>query len=121
MALTDAFVQTCRTAINLTPEVTAFRTAAAAALTGTRTARIAAWYATYSPGVNGLCPALSLRKAIRDTVNAQADISGALGPLDRESAYRTLSAEFVPDYARPPSDADESAALATLLLQEQMS
>ena len=121
MALSDAFLNTCRTAIASLPELTTFRASLATALTGTRTARRAAWSATFSLGTGGSSPALGLRQAIRSTVNAQADSSGALGVLDRESAYRTLATEFAPDYSKPPSDAEESAALNLILQQEQLS
>lgn len=120
MSLTTAFLNTCRTAISSLPELTTFQSALTAALNGTRSARIAAWHATYTPGTAGLSPALNLRRAIRDTINAQADASGALGLLDRESAFQTLSAEFVPTYTRPPSDAEEAAGLEKLLREEML-
>lgn len=121
MALTTAFLNTCRTAIGSIPELTAFRTARHNSLTATRANRIAAWHAAHSPTTAGPSPAYNLRRAIRDVVNARADAAGTLGPLERESAYATLAAEFVPEQARPMSDAEEAAALETLLRQEQLS
>jgi hypothetical protein len=121
MALTTAFLNTCRDAIADLAELTAFRSALAGALSGTRSARVSAWSATYAHTSSDPSPAYNLRRAIRDTVNAQADASGALGLLDRESAYQTLSAEFAPDYPKPPSDAEEAAALEIILSQEQLS
>lgn len=119
MALTDAFVTTCRTAITgsgNTPaiaELTAFRAALSDVGNGGRAARIAAWNATYAPDINGTSPALALRKAIRGVVQAQA--TGAQGPLDLESAIQTLTTEFVPVYPKPPSEDRRQAGIKTLL------
>lgn len=120
MALTGAFLTTCRAAVSALPELTAFRAALALA-EHTRAGRVAAWNRAFSATTASPSPANCLAKAIRDTINAQADASGALGPLDRETAYRTLAAEFVPTIERPASDAAEAAALETLLRQEQLS
>lgn len=121
MALTTAFLTTCRAAIALLPELTTFRASLATATSGNRAARIAAWHATFTPGLGGSSPALALRKAIRDTINAQADASGALGLLDRECAVSTLSAEYAPHIERPASDAAEAAAYQQALVQALLS
>lgn len=121
MALTTAFLNTCRESIGSLTELTTFRAARIAADTGNRSARIAAWHAAYSPTLTGPSPAYLLRVAIRGVVNAAADASGALGTLDRESAYSTLAAEFVPTINQPASDAEELAALEQIIAQEQLS
>lgn len=121
MALTTAFLNTCRTAVGSLTELTTFRAALRVAQGSRRADRIAAWHAAYSPTTSGPSPAYNLRRAIRDTVNAQADIAGTLGQLDRESAVRTVAAEFVPDFARPPSDDQEQAALEQLLREDTLS
>lgn len=121
MALTDSFMATCRAAVLTLSELTTFQTALTNAQAATRANRIAAWHAAYSDTISGPSPANNLRRAIRDTVNAQADINGTLGLLDRESAYRTLVAEVVPNFAKPLSDAQEAAALETILREEQLS
>lgn len=53
MALTTAFLNSCRTSINSLAELTTFRTALAAVGTGTRAERFAAWAAAYSPTASG--------------------------------------------------------------------
>lgn len=121
MALTTAFLNTCRSAIASLAELTAFRESLALTDAATRAERIAAWHATFSPDGDGICPAHSLRQAIRGVVHAQADLSGALGTLDRESAYRTLAAEFVPVYPRPATDDEANAAFEQLLLEDRLS
>jgi len=122
MALTTAFVNTCRSAV-LAPlaELTAFRAALAVAQSGTRATRVAAWYATYSPGTDGLSPAYNLRRAVRDVVNAKADAAGTMSPSERELAYQQLVAEVVPDTSRPISDAEEATALETLIREDRLS
>ena len=97
-------------------ELTTFRDALADVGTGSRADRIAAWNATYRPRSGGRQSlAYELRKAIRDQVNADADADGGVGPLERESVYRTLIAELVPVYPKPLKDADEHAELQRLL------
>jgi len=121
MALTDSFLATCRAAIALLPELATFRTAKTLAETGTRAQRTAAWNAAYSDAQAGLSPAYRLRKAVRDTVNAQADTAGTLGLLDRESAYQTLVAEVVTTVPPPSSAAAEYAAFQRLVTEDQLS
>lgn len=119
MALTAAFLSTCRTAIDSLPELTAYNTAYAAYGAASRSTRRGLWAAVFKDSTSGPSPAYNLRRAIRDTVNAQADSNGTLGPLDRESAYRTLVAEYVVTRPQPISDAAE-AALYNRLIQEDL-
>jgi len=118
VALTDAFLASCRSTIMASDELATFKDSLELADSGTRSDRTAAWVATY---VGTDSPAMLLRQAIRGAVNAAADASGALGLLDRESACRTLSDEFVPTYPRPPLAAAEQAALEAALLEDQLS
>jgi len=111
MALTDAFLATCRTAITALPELTAFRAARTPMTTGTtRATRLAAWQATFTPP--GSSPQYLLRVAMRSAIQSRA--TGAQGPLDLEAAYRTLEAEFSPDASRPLSDTEVKAIVDTL-------
>lgn len=121
MALTDTFLNACRTALEApVAELTAFRASLAAALAGARSARVAAWHATYSAGADGSSPFQRLCQAVRAVVAAQADASGALGPLDRESAVRTLCAQYAPEYRRPATDAEQKAAIQALTEESQL-
>lgn len=119
MALTTAFLSSCRSSINSLSELSAFRTALAAVGTGSRAERLAAYIATYEPTTTRQSLAYLLRGRIRGVVNAAAN--GGQGPLDLESAYQTLTAEYVPTATKPPSDAEEAAALDQLIIQEQLS
>lgn len=121
MAVTNAFLTTCRNAVGSLAELSAFRTSLASLQSATRAERIRVWHATYSPTSTGQSLAYQLRLAIRNTVNAQADIAGTLSPLDRESAYRTMDTEFVPEMARPLSDDQEHAELEKLLREDELS
>lgn len=121
MPVTDSFLTTCRTAITALPELTTFRTALASVGVGTIDARRAAWTACYGENQTGGSPAYRLAKAIRETVLAQAGIAGTLSPLDRESAYRTMEAEFVPTAPKPPTRTQEEDELRRLLLEQQVS
>lgn len=123
MPVTASFLATCRTAVSALPELTAFRAALASVGTGaTSGARRAAWSACYDDSLSPLkSPAYRLRKAILDTVAAEADIAATLSPLDRAAAYRTLRDEFVPAHAAPPSLAAESAELQQALLDDMLS
>lgn len=115
MALTTAFLNSCRTSINSLAELTTFRTALAAVGTGTRAERLAAWTAAYSPTATSQSLAYCLRVAIREVIKAAAD--GGQGPLDLESAYQTLAAEYVPDATKPNDAVREAAELDQLLSQ----
>jgi hypothetical protein len=122
MPVTDSFLSTCRTAVNLLPELTTFRAALATVGAGSSAERRAAWAACFDDNRStDKSPAYRLRKAIRDTVRAEADAAGTLSPLDRESAYRTISAEFVPDVAKPHEQARESEELQRLLIESMLS
>ncbi len=109
MALTDAFLTTCRTAIVALPELTAFR--AAIAPMSSRAVRVAAWYATYTPPSSSL--AYQLRVAIRNAILAAQ--TGAQGPLDLESAYNTLAAQYAPEANRPLNDTEVAAQVAKII------
>lgn len=122
MALTDAFLATCRVAINSLPELTTFRTANTLAATEqSRIGRVAAYGRAYGATTSTPSPAYNLARAIRETVNAQADSNGTLGLLDRESAVTTLTAEFVPNVTRPESEDTETAELEAFLREDQLS
>lgn len=122
---TEAFLTTCRSAVALLPELATFRAAGTVTDASTRAERRAAWHTRHSPV--GSLPSLAnrLRKTIRDVVNAEADKqaatgSGVVATADRESAYQTLIAEFVPIPDRPRSDPDELAALQAALDEDAL-
>ena len=121
MALETSFITTCKSAVSASPEYTAFTTAYAGFSTAGRPNRIAAWHAVYTDSTGNGSVVNDLRLAIRRTVNAQADSSGALGPLDREEAVRQLNEYFIPDIAAPATDAEENAAFQAALVQELLS
>lgn len=122
MPVTDSFLAACRTAVAALPELTAFRAALTSLGSATRTARAAAWVAAYDDNASpAKSPAQRLRKAIRETVLAQADAVGTLSALDRESAYRTLAGEFVPAYPTPLTAAQEDAELQRVLTADRLS
>lgn len=104
MALTTAFLNTCRAKIARLPELLAFNAAGALSDSATSAARAAQWTALYAQPLTGVSPAQSLRTAVLNTVNAQADIAGTLGPLDRQAAYATLAAETAPPIPRPSAE-----------------
>jgi hypothetical protein len=117
MALTDAFLGGCRAAIGALPELTTFRSAQA--LTAhTLAGRTATYNRAFGDALSTPSPAYNLALAIRNTVNARADADGTLGLLDRETAYSTLAAEYVPATDRPPSEAAEAAELEQLLAED---
>ena len=131
MAVPDTFQATVTNTITATvvagtsvrglPELTAFRNALADIASATRADRLAAWHAAYTPTATGPSLVQQLRKAIRDVINAQADSEGTLSPLERESMYRTLVAEFAPSSDRPQTDDEEYATLQQLLRADQLS
>lgn len=120
MALTDSFLASCRAAINVVPELATFRSALALTV-HTGAGRRAAYGRAYGAALSTPSPAMALCVAIRETVNALADAAGTLGPLDREGACRTLTAEYVPQGTRPNSDAEEEAARAALIREDHLS
>src|SRR5262245_32156839 len=110
MALSDAFLNTCRTRVLALAELTTVRTPVTTlAAADTRADQYSAWNTLYAP--NGLTSIL--RRAIRGVVNAEADLqatgsaTGAVSTLERQSAVSTLESDFVPDHERPASDADD--------------
>ena len=117
MALTDAFLATCRVSINALTELTTFRDAAALT-THTRAGREAAYSRGYGSATSTPSPAYNLALAIRATVAALADANGALGLLDRESAVTTLTAEYLPTPDRPTSEAQETVEEAALMRED---
>lgn len=121
MPISDSFLGTCRGLIDDLPELSTFRAALANITSTSRAARSAAWAGAFGDAQAGLSPAYRLRRAIRDTVNSQADIAGNMSGLDRESAYRTMAAEFVPEVPPPPTLAAERDELERLRLEDSMS
>lgn len=118
MAASDSFMSTCRTLILAPlPELTAFRTALTALESaGDAAAQAKAWHACYGDAQAGLSPAYRLRREIRNVVLGQA--TSASNPADLEDAYRRLAQQFAPDVERPATDAEEQAALTTLILNK---
>ena len=119
MPVTDAFLQTCRDDIIDLTELTAFRTAYALYDAASHANKGLYWALCFSDSQTGLSPAYRLKKGVRDTVLSLATAS--ISPTERESAYRTLSAEYVPSVDPPPQAVEESAELQTLLVQELLS
>lgn len=119
MAVSDAFLATCRTQIAASAEYTAFRTALTALGASARAGKPALWQALYGDNQAGLSPAYRLRRVVRDTV--QANRTASTTPLDLEAAYRTLAAEYAPPARQPQNAEQEAAAFQDLLLQDQMS
>ena len=115
MPLTAAYLAACRTAILALPELTTFRNARAILDTGPRPDRLTAWYAAFAPTSTGQSLAYQLLRAIRNALNAQGDATGNVTLLDRESAYRTFAAEFVPTINKPAEGAAELNARKILL------
>lgn len=115
MAASDAFLAVVRGMVENLPELTAFRAAGALA-DETRAERTSRYGRVNAVGSDGLTPITRLGKAIRDTVNGQADVySSYVSPADRDSAYTTLVAEYVPTIEKPLSDTQELAALTTAI------
>lgn len=119
MPITDAFMASCRSAIATSSELTAFRSALTALAGATRATRPALYQACYGDNQAGLSPAYRLRKYIRDTVQALA--ATTVTPGERETAYQTLTGEFVPASPVPTPADQEQAKLQTLLIEELLS
>lgn len=114
MAVTDSFLATCRDLIEDLSELATFRTALARVESASgANAENAAWSACFSDNQADLSPAYRARKAIREIVLGQGE---ALTIVDRESAYRTLSAAYVPQWEKPATEAEEQATLASIAL-----
>lgn len=121
MAVTEAFLQTCRDLIDDLPELTAFRAAYANFASASHDDKGRYWFLTYGDAQSGLSPAYRLRAAIRQTVEGQAGNDATITPADRQSAYSSLTGQYVPQEAKPMKTAEEKAALQTLLLNELLS
>jgi len=121
MPYTESFLSTCRTTISATAEYTAFQTALTNYTSSSASNRHRYWTAAYDNAQAGQSPAYRLHAAVRGAVTAQAAITGGISETERETAIRTLAAEYIPNIKRPLRDAEEQAALTSLLLQEQLS
>ncbi len=122
MPVTEAFLTTCRTAVAALPELVTFRAALSNLGSVSRTARTGAWTAAYDDNKTvGGSPASRLAKAIRESVQAAADAAGTLSPMDRESAYRTVVAFYLPVEPKPPTAAQEDAELQRLATEYRLS
>lgn len=120
MAASTTFLNTCRTQIEASTELSTFRTAYASFDTASHSDKARYWQAAFGDNQSGLSPAYRLRKFIRETVTGQAEIS-SLAPSDREPAIATLSSEYVPSVSPPLDNPAEAAALSDLLIQELLS
>ena len=120
MALTDSFLASARVSINVLAELATFRTAGALTV-HTRAGRVTAYSRAYGEALSTPSPAYNLARAIRQTVSALADASGALGVRDRESAVTTLTAEYLPTAERPPTAAEELEEEKQLAIEDQLS
>jgi hypothetical protein len=119
VALTDAFLGSCRSAVAVLTELTTFRTANRLGESEhTISGRATAYQRTFGTSQSNPSPAYNLALAIRQTVSALADAAGTLGVYDRERAVRTLTAEYVPATDRPPTAEQEATELAQLLAED---
>lgn len=118
MAVTESFLATCRTAIELLPELTTFRDAYSSFDTCSRNDKGLYWHAAYGDAQSGLSPAYRLRAAIRETVRANG---GSVTAIDQESAYQTLVGQYVPNINKPIPADQEQAELQRILLEDLMS
>lgn len=116
MAVTESFLASCRTSIELHPEFTAFRTAYTAFDTAPRAQKGAYWRLAFDDAQTGLSPAYRLKKVIRDVIAATADTT--VSRTEREEAYRTLSSQYVPAVTEPKERAEEVAELHRLILED---
>lgn len=116
MAVTEAFLASCRTAVEATPELTAFRAAYALYDAATRANKSRYWRLAFDDAQAGLSPAYRLKKVCRETVLALADAT--VTASERESAYRTLATQYVPDVPEPAPVEQEQAELQRLIIQE---
>lgn len=119
MPIAQSFLDTCTTSILLLPELTTFRTAYALYDAASQTDRPGYWADAFDDAQSGLSPAYRLRKAIRDIVRSTVDAT--ISPTEREEAYRTLTALYVPDIKPPRPYAEEAADLQDLLTRELLS
>ncbi len=102
MPASASFLNSCNTAVRLTPEYAAFVAALAALSSAGEEQRLGVWNAAYSDAQPGLSPAYRLRRAVRATVaDQQAILVVALSQEDSEAAYQTLIGSLVPDISPP--------------------
>lgn len=118
MAVSESFLTTCRTAIAALPELATFRAAYTTFDAASHNSKGLYWNAAYGPVSEGQSLAYRVREKIRQIVTVTD--SSVVGS-DREEAYRTLAAQYVPTVNQPLSAPDEEAALQSLLLRSQLS
>lgn len=118
MAVTEAFLSSCRDAIEASPELAAFRTAYAAFDAAPRSSKGRYWRAAYDDAQAGLSPAYRVKKVVRDTVQALAD--GTVTAMERESAYRTLAGQYVPNVREPQLPAEAAAELQRVIQEDRV-
>ena len=118
MPVTEAFLASCRTQIDADPVLTTYRTAYGLYDAASQANKGVYWNLTFSDS-SGVSPAMALKQLIRGTVLSLADTT--LNGLERESAYRTLSGEYVAQPQPPKDAATEMAELQQLLLLEGIS
>lgn len=116
MAVTEAFLTTCRTSIERASELSAFRTAYAAYNSASRSTRGVYRELAYG-STSGESLAYKCRAMIRSVVTNLSTTNGVTA-IDREDAIRTLAAEYVPDAPRIIPPAEEAAEFRTLIDQE---
>lgn len=120
MAASAAFLTTCRAAIILQPEYTAFNTALSSFATSSRSQRSYYWQQCFDDGQAGLSPAYRLRAAIRGVVTSLQARNGVTD-LDRETAVQTLCREYVGEQRRPTNAVEEAALLQQAIVQDMLS
>jgi hypothetical protein len=118
MAASESFLTTCRTAIALLSELTAFRAAYATFDAASADDKGQYWQAVYGPLSTGPSLAYRLRSKIREIVTVtDSTVVGA----DKEEAYRTLVTQYVPNVQQPPTTEQREAELEAMLLRSQLS
>lgn len=119
MPISESFLATCRATIDDQAELTTFRTAFGLYESASHANKSQYWHLAFNDAQAGLSPAYALKAVIRGVAQTTAD--STISPLERESAYRTLVAEYVPDVKQPMTAPEEAAALTELLVQELLS
>jgi hypothetical protein len=119
MAVTTALLNSCRTQILASAEYAAFRAAYASYASASRASRPAYWQAAYGDNQPGLSPAYRLRKFARETVAGLADATVTAG--ERETAYQTLAAEYVPNAPQPLDAVQERSLTLQTLVEDALS
>lgn len=118
MAVTEAFLASCRTAIEASPELAAFRTAYAAFDAAPRSSKGRYWRAAFDDAQAGLSPAYRVKKLVRETVQALAD--GTVTAMERETAYRTLAGQYAPSVREPQSTTEVAAELQRVIQEDRV-